>query len=94
MQGLAAPHGQGPSLLPGLPLPSAPTLEAPAQSVVLTHSAITQLITQHHLLSHRHDQKATTTLEGPASILVAFLSRSWYNPTQDTQNLARKRPMN
>lgn len=31
---------------------------------MLTHSAFTQLGTQQPLLSHRHDQKATTTSEG------------------------------
>lgn len=30
----------------------------------MTHLAITQLIAWHPLLSHRHDQKATTTSEG------------------------------
>lgn len=93
MQGLGAAQGQGPPLPPSLSLPSIPTLEA--LHGLLTHLAVTQLIAWPPLLSHRHDQKAATTLEGGSlSPHCNPQQTTMQPPPQGNQKLARKRPMN
>ena len=63
---------------------------------LLTHSAITQLIAWHPLLSHRHDQKATTTTWKGDSLHPPCIPQQimMQPPPQGIQNLARERPMN